>query len=59
MLVNAASVNTLIVITYILNDIIHWETIVGILTFKGRINYCLLGFMPEFSTDFDILKFHA
>ena len=26
--------------------------IVGILTFISRINYCLMGFMPEFSTDF-------
>ena len=40
-------------------------TIVGILTFISRINYCLMEFMPEFSTDlgyfsiYDLLTFHA
>ena len=39
--------------------------IVDILTFISRVNYCLMGFMPEFSADFsyfsiyELLKFHA
>ena len=36
--------------------------IVGIFTFIRRINYCLMGFMPELSTDFgnfSYLKIHA
>ena len=44
---------------------VKMPTIVCILTFISRINYCLMGFMPEFSTEFgyfsfyDLLKFHA
>ena len=44
---------------------VKMPTIVGILTFISRINYCLMGFMPEFSTDlgyfsiYELLKIHA
>ena len=40
-------------------------TIVSILTLISRINYCLIGSMPEFSTDlgyfstYELLKIHA
>ena len=39
--------------------------IVSILTFNSRINYRLMGFIPDFSTDFsyfsiyELLKLHA
>ena len=44
---------------------VKMPTIVGILTFISRINYCLMEFMPDFSTDFgyfgiyELLKFYA
>ena len=44
---------------------VKMPTVVGILTFISRINYCLMGYLPEFSTDFgyfsfyELLKFHA
>ena len=50
---------------YILLINVKMPTIVGILTFISRINYCLVGSMPEFSVDFgyfsiyELMKFHA
>ena len=44
---------------------VKMPTIVGILTFMSRINYQILRYEPEFSTNFDYfsiyeqLKFHA
>ena len=44
---------------------VKMPTIVGILTFMSRINYQILSYEPEFSTNFDYfsiyeqLKFHA
>ena len=44
---------------------VKMPTIVGILTFISRLIYCLIGFMPEFLTDFgyssicELLKFYA
>ena len=44
---------------------VKMPTVVGILTFINRINYCRMGFMPEFSTDsgyfsiYELLKIRA
>ena len=44
---------------------VKMPTVIGILTFISRINYCLMGFIQDFSTDLgyfsinELLKFHA
>ena len=37
---------------------VKMSTIVVILTFISRLNYYLMGFMPEFSTDFGCFSIH-
>ena len=52
-------------LTFILLINVKMPTTVGILTFISRINYCLKGFMPKFSSDFgffsiyELLQFYA
>ena len=59
------SCSALLRLKFILLINVKMPTIVGILTFISRINYCLMGFMQEFSADigfftiYEQFKFHA